>query len=345
MSREKQVRQSVGEITSQLESELASALSVKDLEALKIKYLGKKGLIQDFMQELRHLSSEERPLMGKIINDLKQEVTSRLDKAVEYLESAELNKRLEGERVDVSLPGRRRSQGRRHVALRTLDESLEILVGMGFSVQYGPDVESDFYNFEALNFAKDHPARDMHDTFYVTHDTLLRTHTSNTQVRIMEANKPPIRVIMPGKCYRNEDVSSRSHVVFHQLEGLYIDKKVSFADLLKTLQEFFSKFFQKEIEIRFRPSYFPFVEPGMEVDIGCIVCEGKGCSVCKKTGWLEVAGAGMVHPEVLKAGGIDPEEYSGYAWGFGPERLTMLRYGINDIRLFFTDNLRFLNQF
>lgn len=226
-----------------------------------------------------------------------------------------------------------------------LDEAIDILVGMGFSVQYGPDIETDYYNFEALNFAKDHPARDMHDTFYITSNILLRTHTSNTQVRVMETATPPIRVIAPGKCYRNEDVSARSHVLFHQIEGLYIDKEVTFADLLATLEEFFSKLLKQEVKMRYRPSFFPFVEPGMEVDVHCIVCGGSGCSVCKHTGWLEVAGAGMVHPEVLKSGGIDPEEYSGYAWGFGIERLAMLRYSIPDIRLFMENHLRFLQQF
>ncbi len=199
-----------------------------------------------------------------------------------------------------------------------LDEAINILVGMGFSVQYGPDIESDYYNFEALNFAKDHPARDMHDTFYISHDLLLRTHTSNTQVRIMEAAAPPIRMIAPGKCYRNEDVSARSHVLFHQIEGVYIDKGINFADLLSTLEELFKKLLrQNEIKMRYRPSYFPFVEPGMEVDIECFICHSKGCSVCKQSGWLEVCGAGMIHPEVLKSGGIDPEEYSATPGGWG----------------------------
>lgn len=345
MNIEKQIDHRVKEIDSALAHDLSLALAARDLEVIKTKYLGKKGLIASLMQELRHVSVEERPKVGKIINDCKERATEQIERAAESVEKAEMDIKLGFERVDVSLPGRRSFQGRRHVALRTLDEALDILVGMGFSVQYGPDIESEFYNFEALNFPKEHPARDMHDTFYITSETLLRTHTSNTQVRVMETQKPPIRVIMPGNCYRNEDVSARSHVVFHQIEGLYIDKGVSFGDLLKTLEEFFSKFFQREVAMRFRPSYFPFVEPGLEVDVGCIVCEGKGCGLCKKSGWLEVAGAGMVHPEVLRSGGIDPEEYSGYAWGFGPERLTMLRYRINDIRLFFRNNLRFLQQF
>jgi len=335
----------IGEIKQQAEKDLRASQTASDIEALKVKYLGKKGHVQSLMHSLKDCSPEERPHFGKLINDLKVELTEKLEGAYSSFEREELNRRLEKEAMDVTLPGRRRSLGKKHVILQMLDEAIEILNEMGFSVQYGPDVETDYYNFEALNFPKDHPARDMHDTFYITSNILLRTHTSNTQVRVMETATPPIRMIAPGKCYRNEDVSARSHVLFHQIEGLYIDKDVTFADLLATLEEFFSKLLKQEIKMRYRPSYFPFVEPGMEVDVHCIVCGGKGCSVCKHTGWLEVAGAGMVHPEVLKSGGIDPEEYSGYAWGFGIERLAMLRYSIPDIRLFMENHLRFLNQF
>lgn len=235
--------------------------------------------------------------------------------------------------------------GRRHVVNALNNEAIEILTEMGFTVQYGPDIDTDYYNFEALNFAKDHPARDMHDTFYLAPGTLLRTHTSNTQVRIMAYSKPPIRVIIPGKCYRNEEISARSHVVFHQIEGVYIDEKVTFSDLLATSEEFLTKLFKNDVKVRFRPSYFPFVEPGVEADVSCIVCGGKGCQLCKHTGWLEVFGAGMIHPEVMRYGGIDPECYSGYAIGLGIERLAMMRYAIDDIRLFFENNVRFLEQF
>lgn len=339
------IEQTIRDIQQQAEIDLQNLQGIKEIETLKIKYLGKKGLIQGVMQSLKECSSEERPRIGKLINELKVNITNQLDSKQAQYESHELNERLKQERIDITLPGRRTHLGRRHVVLKMLDEAIEILTQMGFSVQYGPDVESDYYNFEALNFSKDHPARDMHDTFYITGDLLLRTHTSNTQVRVMEACKPPIRMIAPGKCYRNEDVSARSHVQFHQIEGLYIDKGVTFADLFAALEEFFSKLLQKEVKMRYRPSYFPFVEPGMEVDVSCIVCEAKGCAVCKHTGWLEVAGAGMVHPEVMKSGGIDPEEYTGYAWGFGIERLAMLRYGIRDIRLFMENDVRFLQQF
>lgn len=332
-------------IRHSLEADLKATTTLKEIEDLKIKYLGRKGIVQGLLQQLRDVPADKKPEAGKLINDLKLEVTALIEEAEKNLSNQDLDKRLKSEAIDVTLPGRRRHLAKRHVILSVIDEAIDILTQMGFTVQYGPDIDSDYYNFEALNFSKDHPARDMQDTFYITSDTVLRTHTSNTQVRIMEAHKPPIRVIMPGTCYRNEDVSARSHVVFHQIEGLYIDKNVTFSDLLNTLKEFFTKFFHRDIAMRYRPSYFPFVEPGMEVDVECIVCEGKGCNVCKKTGWLEVAGAGMVHPEVMKSGGIDPEEYSGYAWGFGIERLTMLRYGIKDIRLFFADNMRFLQQF
>jgi len=325
--------------------DLAQCHTTQDVERLRVTYLGKKGTLAGLMSELRHATPEERPLLGQQINDFKQDVTERLDQHFQRLTSQELHERLAQETIDVTLPGAQRAQGREHIVLKVLHEAIEILQGMGFSVQYGPDIETEYYNFEALNFPEDHPARDMQDTFYIQPDVLLRTHTSNTQVRVMEASVPPIRIIAPGKCFRSEDVSRRSHVSFHQIEGLYIDEHVTFADLFATLEEFFSKLFQKNLKMRFRPSYFPFVEPGVEVDVGCIMCQGQGCSICKKTGWLEVAGAGMVHPEVLKSGGIDSEKYQGYAWGFGIERIAMLRYGVPDIRLFMENRLSFLEQF
>jgi phenylalanyl-tRNA synthetase alpha chain len=216
---------------------------------------------------------------------------------------------------------------------------------MGFSVQYGPVIDTEFYNFTALNIPEDHPARGMQDTFWVDKDHLLRTHTSNIQARIMESGEPPIRIIAPGKAFRNEEITARSHVFFHQVDGFYIDKNVTFADLLGTMQTFLNKLFKEDVEVRYRPSYFPFVEPGLELDVACISCKGQGCQLCKHTGWLEILGAGMVHPEVLRGGGIDPEEYSGFAWGMGVERLVLLKYGINDIRTFVQNDMRFLNQF
>lgn len=326
-------------------TELSTITSTVDAENLQQRYLGKKGPVQELMVSLRDCAADTRPAMGKLINDLKGELQELCSKALEALSARELAENIEKEKIDVTLPGRRRFIGRKHPLTLLRDEVLSILSQMGFSVQYGPDIDSDFYNYEGLNFPPDHPARDMQDTFYITKDLLLRSHTSNTQLRIMESHKPPIRISAPGTVYRNETISARSHVFFHQVEGLYVDEDVSFADLMTTMEEFWSKLFGKKVETRFRPSYFPFVEPGMEVDIACSSCQGKGCRLCKHTGWLEVAGAGMVHPEVLKNGGIDPEIYSGFAFGLGLERLAMLRYGMKDIRLFTENDLRFLSQF
>lgn len=323
----------------------AKVMTTADMEALKVKYLGKKGPIQNLMKLLKDISAPERPAFGKEINDLKEEVQLEIEKQEKQLIAQEEERQLDQEKIDITLPGRQRPKGRKHIVIQALDAIIDILIGMGFSVQYGPDIDTDYYNFEALNFPLDHPARDMQDTFYITPQVLLRTHTSNVQVRVMEGHKPPIRIITPGKVYRNETITARSHVFFHQVEGLYIEKGVTFADLLATMQEFFQKLFQREVEVRYRPSYFPFVEPGMEVDINCLSCKGQGCHLCKHSGWLEVAGAGMVHPEVLKNGGIDPEVYSGYAWGMGVERVILLKQGVKDIRMFTENDLRFLEQF
>lgn len=327
------------------QQDLAHASSKKDLELLQGKYLGKKGPIQELMQELRSVSASDRPHFGKKINDLKEECTRICTEALEGFHLKELAERLENETIDVTLPGRRRFLGRVHPITRMLHEVIDVLTGMGFSVQYGPDIDSEYYNFDALNYPKDHPARDMQDTFYISEDLLLRSQTSNVQVRVMETHKPPLRIIAPGTVYRNENISSRSHVFFHQLEGIYIDEGVSLADLLATMNEFLAKLFQESVETRFRPSFFPFVEPGIEVDVRCTACQGQGCRLCKQAGWLEILGAGMVHPEVLKSGGVDPEIYSGYAWGMGIERLALLRYAVTDIRLFSENDLRFLAQF
>lgn len=326
-------------------SDLSQAKTSADIEVLKVKFLGKKGPVQQLMKDLKDLSINERPQLGRFINDLKEEFLSRCSVHLDRLVKSEEEAQLAKEKIDITLPGRRRFPGRKHLLTHVMDQMIDILIGMGFSVQYGPEIDTDYYNFEALNFAPDHPARDMQDTFYIAPNILLRTHTSNIQARVMELHKPPIRIIAPGKVYRNETVTARSHVFFHQIETLYINRGVTFSDLISTMNEFLSKAFYPNIETRFRPSYFPFVEPGMEVDISCLVCEGQGCSICKHTGWLEIAGAGMVHPEVLKNSGIDPEVYTGFAWGMGLERMVMLKHGIKDIRLFTENDLRFLNQF
>lgn len=325
--------------------EVAAATSTHDVEALRVKYLGRKGPLQGLLKQLRDIPEADRPAFGQQVNDLKILMESEAQRLQHHFLLSEQERQLSSEQLDITIPGRRPFLGGPHLLNAVIDEILDILISMGFSVQCGPDIESDYYNFESLNFAPDHPARAMHDTFYIDDKTLLRTHTTNIQVRLMEVQKPPIRIASPGRAYRNEAVTSRSHVFFHQVDPLYIDKGVTFADLLATLDLFLHKLFRRPIETRYRASYFPFVEPGMEVDVRCIICSGHGCSVCKHSGWLEVLGAGMVHPEVLKNGGIDPEVYSGFAWGMGVERLAMIRHGITDIRYFTENDVRFLNQF
>lgn len=339
------MQKAIDNLRDEFQQQFHEVKSTQALEGLKVKFLGKKGPIQQLMQVLRDVAPDQRPLAGKHINDLKEWMTLQCEELSAQLIAAEEGTQLAAEKIDCTLPGRRTSSGRKHPLTQAMDQIIDILVGMGFTVQYGPDVDTDFYNFEVLNFQPDHPARDMQDTFYISPHVLLRTHTSNIQARVMESNKPPIRILAPGKVYRNETITARSHVFFHQVEAVYIDTHVTFADLFATLDLFLGKLFKQKIGTRYRPSYFPFVEPGVEVDISCLMCQGKGCQLCKHSGWVEIAGAGMIHPEVLKNGGIDPEQYTGFAWGMGLERLVMMLRGINDIRLFTENDLRFLNQF
>lgn len=339
------MQQSIEQLRQQFVQELTQVATTQDLESLKVKFLGRKGPLQHLMLMLRDVSADQRPVMGKSINDLKELITMECEQLNLKLTDQEVMKQLADEALDVTLPGRSSFIGNKHPLTQAMDQIILILMGLGFSVQYGPDIDTDYYNFEVLNFPPDHPARDMQDTFYISPHLLLRTHTSNIQARVMEVNKPPIRIIAPGKVYRNETITARSHVFFHQVEAVYIDQHVSFSDLFATLDAFLSQLFKKEIATRYRPSYFPFVEPGVEVDVSCLICEGKGCQLCKYSGWVEVAGAGMIHPEVLRNGGIDPESYSGFAWGMGVERLVMMLRGIQDIRLFTENDLRFLKQF
>lgn len=339
------MRSQIEILQQHFDSELHSVIGTADLEALKVKYLGKKGPIQELMKGLRDVAPEERPGVGKWINDFKEHVAQKISTFETNLIQKEEGERLSYENIDVTLPGRTRYPGCKHIVTQTLDEMIEILVGMGFSIQYGPDIDTDYYNFDSLNFPPEHPAKDMQDTFYIAPKVLLRTQTSNIQARVMENHRPPIRIISPGRAYRNETITARSHVFFHQVELFYVDTHVTFADLQATMKEFLTKFFKTEVETRFRPSYFPFVEPGMEVDVSCLTCKGGGCPLCKYTGWLEVAGAGLIHPEVLKIGDIDPELYSGFAWGMGVERMILLKNGVNDIRKFTENDLRFLRQF
>lgn len=335
----------IAQLKNAFEKDVQEAGSSQDLLNLKVKYLGRKGPIQALMQELRHCSNEERPAMGQAINALKQSVESELDKSLEQIKRKEMDLKLANEEVDVTLPGRRRFLGKKHPVIQMLDEVIDVAIAMGFTVQYSPEIETEYYVYSGLNFPADHPARDMQDTFYITDDLMLRSHTTSIQQHLFENLTPPFRVIAPGKCYRNEAISARSHVFFHQVDAIYVDKGVTFADLLATKEAFYSRLFNQKVELRVRPSYFPFVEPGMEVDIKCTECAGKGCRLCKNTGYLEVCGAGMIHPNVLKAGGLDPDIYSGYAWGGGIERLALLKYGIPDIRILSENDLRFLSQF
>ncbi len=339
------MKEKIEQLRLQFTSDLQKAANVLEVENVKVEYLGKKGSIPGLMQSLKSVSSEERPGIGRLINDLKVYVEDSLTKAHLELQDKEDILRFQREEIDVTLPSRKRAIGAKHLLMKVMDEMIEIFSSMGFSVQTGPQIDTEYYNFDVLNMPHDHSARDMQDTFFIAPGVLLRTHTSNVQGRVMESTKPPIRIISPGRAFRNEDISARSHVFFHQVEGLYVDENVTFQDLIYTLKEFSIRFFGPHVMLRFRPSYFPFVEPGTEVDIQCLMCKGKGCVLCKQSGWLEILGAGMVHPQVLLNGGIDPEKYQGYAWGMGIERPCMLKYGIDDIRLFSENDLRFCEQF
>ena len=315
-----------------------------ELEAFRVKYLGKKGEITQLLRGMGKVPPEERPRMGKLVNEARDELERALGAAGRKLAALEEERRLERERVDITLPGRRRPLGHKRALTVVLEEIKHVFRGMGFDVVQGPEVETDYYNFEALNVPKFHPARDMQDTFYITDDILLRTQTSPVQARVMEKRKPPIRIIAPGKVYRR-DADVTHSPMFHQVEGLAVDKHITFGDLKGVLKVFAEELFGKDTGMRFRPSYFPFTEPSAEVDISCVMCHGKGCRVCSHSGWLEILGAGMVHPRVLEMAGYDSEEVGGFAFGMGIERIAMLKYGVDDIRLFFENDARFLTQF
>ncbi|MBW6476311.1 MAG: phenylalanine--tRNA ligase subunit alpha [Chromatiales bacterium] len=331
-------------LVAQATAEVAAAADLQALDQLRVQYLGKKGVLTEQMKALGQLSAEERPAAGQKINEAKAEVQQAIEARKQGLEQARLNARLASETIDVSLPGRGQQRGGLHPVSITMERIEALFAQLGFSVAEGPEIEDDFHNFTALNIPETHPARAMHDTFYFDAHTLLRTHTSPVQVRVMEGNQPPLRVIAPGRVYRCD--SDLTHTpMFHQVEGLLVDEQVSFADLKGILDDFLRNFFEQELKVRFRPSYFPFTEPSAEADIQCVICGGEGCRVCSHTGWLEVLGCGMVHPEVFRQVGIDSERYTGFAFGMGVERLAMLRYGVNDLRLFFENDLRFLQQF
>jgi phenylalanyl-tRNA synthetase alpha chain len=332
------------ELLVQARKQVAEADTLGKLDQVRVHYLGKKGVFTERMKELGTLPAEQRREAGGRVNRAKDQFIADLEARKSVLEASELEERLKRETIDVTLPGRGQRTGGLHPVTLTLRRISQLFKNIGFDIVEGPEVEDDYHNFEALNIPAHHPARAMHDTFYFDEHTLLRTHTSPVQVRIMETQSPPLRVIAPGRVYRCD--SDLTHTpMFHQVEGFVVDRDVSFADLKGILYEFLTLFFEKDMQVRFRPSYFPFTEPSAEVDIECVMCGGEGCRVCKQTGWLEVMGCGMIHPRVFEFVKIDPERYTGFAFGLGVERLAMLRYGINDLRLFFENDLRFLSQF
>ncbi len=337
----------IQELLSEVKGYLAR--DKKELEAFRLKYISKKGEISELFEQLRKVSSEQKKNVGKVLNQLKQTAESKLVELTEKLDAVPV----ESAEIDLTLPPVPNEIGNLHPLTLTRYRIIEIFERLGFNVADGPEIEDDWHNFSALNFPENHPAREMQDTFFIEkkagekghQDVLLRTHTSNVQIRLMEKQKPPIRAIMPGRVYRNEAISARAHCFFHQVEALYIDKNVGFADLKQTIYHFAKEMYGNDIKIRFRPSFFPFTEPSAEIDVSCLICKGSGCNVCKHSGWVEIAGSGMVHPNVLKSCNIDPEEYTGFAFGMGIERVTMLRYQINDLRLFSENDIRFLRQF
>jgi len=330
------------EIKDQAIGELESIRDSSGLEKFRITFLGKKGLITSMMKRLGELPPEDRPEMGQLANKIKTDLSGLLNEALEKIESKGTE---EAFQMDITLPGREPVRGHLHPINLVNKEICNIFMKMGFRVVKGPNVELDYYNFEALNFPKDHPARDMQDTFYISKKVVLRTHTSNMQIRVMESQSPPISVIAPGKVYRSDSADASHSPMFHQVEGFLVDKGVTFADLKGTLTSFVHQMFDRDTALRFRPSFFPFTEPSAEVDIQCVICRGEGCRTCSQTGWLEILGAGMIDPEVYRFVGYDPENISGFAFGMGVERIAMLKYGIDDLQLFFKNDMRFLRQF
>ncbi len=338
------VAEALKDLLPQLELELAKITGLEQLSPLKTKYIGKKGLLTAILRQIGRLSPEERPAAGSLANRIKGRIQEKLDQREANLRAQRQEEIFAEETLDITLPGRQPAIGKIHPVNKTINEICAIFSNMGFQVAEGPEIELDYYNFEALNIPSHHPARDMHDTFYLNNNLLLRTHTSPVQIRTMEKQEPPIRIIAPGKAYRR-DADVTHTPMFHQIEGLLVDERVTFGDLKGTLGTFIHQMFGSNTKIRFRPSFFPFTEPSAEVDIACVICHGKGCRVCSGTGWLEILGSGMVDPEVLKMVNYDPEKINGFAFGMGIERITMLKYGVDDIRLFFENDLRFLQQF
>lgn len=339
------MKEQLQSIKASAQTEINEITSAEQLEAFRVKYLGKKGVLTDVLKGMGKLSAEERPVIGQLANEIRNFLEDIVSKMQNEIKAKELEEKIKSEKIDITMPGEKFVTGGRHPLTLVLDKLKDIFIGMGFSIVEGPEIELDYYNFEALNLPPDHPARDTQDTFYITDNVLLRTQTSPVQVRTMEQQKPPIRIIAPGRVFRSDSVDATHSPVFHQIEGLVVDKGVTMADLKGTLDTFCKKLYGEGIQSRFRPHHFPFTEPSAEMDISCPACHGKGCRVCKGEGWVEILGAGMVHPKVLKNCNIDPEVYSGFAFGIGLERVAMRQFDIDDLRLFYENDLRFLKQF
>lgn len=339
------MKEKLEQIRSAAKEKLNSALSQKEIDELRVKFLGKKGELTAILKQMGGLSLEERPIIGQLANDVRRDIEQTLETALSSVKQKQQELKLKAETLDVTMPGKRPEKGGLHPLSIVLNDMIDIFQSMGFDVVDGPEVETDHYNFEALNVPADHPARDMQDTFYLAPQLLLRTQTSAAQIRTMENRKPPIRIICPGRVFRADEVDATHSPVFHQIEGLVVDKGITMCDLKGVLEQFAHEIYGPDTKIKFRPSFFPFTEPSVEVDVSCSECGGKGCRVCKGSGWIEILGAGMVHPRVLKGCGIDPEEYSGFAFGIGLDRLTTTKYKISDIRHLFENDVRFLEQF
>ena len=339
------MKQQLEQIKNQAIEELKSAADLKAVDDVRVKYLGKKGELTAILKQMGGLSAEERPIVGQLANKIRAEIEETLSETLAILKDKETEQRLAEETLDITMPGKKTAEGGLHPLSIVLDDMIDIFRSMGFDIVDGPEVETDYYNFEALNVPADHPARDMQDTFYLAEGLLLRTQTSAAQIRTMETRKPPIRILCPGRVYRADEVDATHSPVFHQIEGLVVDKGITMCDLKGVLEQFAREIYGPETKVKFRPSFVPFTEPSVEVDVSCSECGGAGCRVCKGSGWIEILGAGMVHPRVLSACGIDPEEYSGFAFGIGLDRITTTRYKISDIRNLFENDLRFLGQF
>jgi phenylalanyl-tRNA synthetase alpha chain len=342
---EKEMKEKLELIKEHALKELKEAVDGTQLDNIRVKYLGKKGELTQILRGMGAVSEEERPVIGKIANEVRESLENFIQEASESIKKAEKDIKLQNEVIDITMPGIRQTMGKRHPLELTLDRMKDIFISMGFTIEEGPEVELDYYNFEALNIPKNHPARGEQDTFYINDTVVLRTQTSPVQIRTMEKQKPPIKMVCPGKVYRADAVDASHSPIFYQMEGLVVDKGITFADLKGTLEQYAKKMFGEDVKTKFRPHHFPFTEPSAEMDASCFVCHGKGCKLCKGSGWIEILGCGMVHPDVLRNGGIDPEVYSGFAFGFGVDRMVMMKYAIDDIRLLYESDMRFLNQF